>query len=754
MKSVFRSTGILVGMAIMLESQAGSIDPELASLLAQSRPDETVAVIIDFSNKYSMQSQSHKRRDAKHREAVLRGLRGHAETEQGEIKNLLKQQRITQHKQLWLNNALAVEVPAKLVKELAAARRVSSVRLDKKINIQAALAGSPAAAEWNISALHADTLWTAGYTGQGVVVGSMDTGVDYQHPDLSARWRGGSNSWFDPYGQHALPHDVDGHGTQSTSLIVGGDAGGTSIGVAPGAQWIAAKIFNDAGVASLSAIHAGFQWMLDPDNNPATDDSADIVNNSWDLTSAVNLCDAEFQADINTLRAAGVAVVFAAGNTGSAVSTSMSPANNAGALAVGAVDTTLNVAYFSSRGPSACNGNIYPQLVAPGMDVLAADLTFGGVVPNSYYYVSGTSFSAPHVAGALALLQSAFPASSLQDRETALQQTAVDLDTAGADNATGYGLADVAAAYNQLAGTTPPPPASNSPPVAVADSASTNEDNTVVISLVANDTDADGDLVATSVILASTPTHGSAGVNVDGSVSYTPSANYSGADSFSYRVSDLAGNSSNPATVSITVSPVNDAPVAGNDAYSVVGGTTLSVAAAGVLSNDTDIDSAGLSAIVSTAPNQGSLTLNTNGSFSYIPSVGYVGTDSFSYVASDGVTSSNPATVTITVTAPPVANKTPVANPDSASVKKNTRTTAYNVTITVLANDTDADGTLNPASVKITRTPSKGTLVVNADGTVKYTPAAGKSGSDSFTYTVKDNVGAVSNKASVSISIL
>jgi subtilisin family serine protease len=111
------------------------------------------------------------------------------------------------------------------------------------------------APEPNISVINAPALWSLGFRGQGVVVASMDSGVDATHPDLAARWRGGSNSWYDPYGQHpTVPTDVSGHGTWTMGVMVGRDAGGTSIGVAPDAQWIAVKIFNDSGASTFSAI--------------------------------------------------------------------------------------------------------------------------------------------------------------------------------------------------------------------------------------------------------------------------------------------------------------------------------------------------------------------------------------------------------------------------------------------------------------------------------------------------------------------
>jgi hypothetical protein len=145
-------------------------------------------------------------------------------------------------------------------------------------------------------------------------------------------------------------------------------------------------------------------------------------------------------------------VVFAAGNSGPGTATSVSPANDPGSFAVGAVDSFLNIAYFSSRGPSACGGDIYPEAVAPGVGIRTADLTFGGVFPNSYMWVSGTSFAAPHISGGMALLRSAFTDVTVSELESAIASSAFDPGVSGPDDDYGAGLLDVAAAYDWLAG--------------------------------------------------------------------------------------------------------------------------------------------------------------------------------------------------------------------------------------------------------------------------------------------------------------
>lgn len=256
------------------------------------------------------------------------------------------------------------------------------------------------------------------------------------------RWRGGSNSWFDPYSQHSTPVDLSGHGTWTTGIMVGGDAGGTSIGVAPDAQWIAVKIFNDQGSSTITAIHQGFQWLLDPDGDPNTADAPQVVNNSW--TYANPGCYLDFEPDLQALRAAGILPVFAAGNGGPFSNTSYSPSNNPSALAVSAIDNNSQIYGYSSRGPSTCGGSTgpFPDLVAPGVDILTTGLY------GTYNTDSGTSFAAPHVAGGLALLLSAYPNLDAGMQEQAVIQSAVDLGEVGPDDVFGYGRLDLLSAFN------------------------------------------------------------------------------------------------------------------------------------------------------------------------------------------------------------------------------------------------------------------------------------------------------------------
>jgi hypothetical protein len=223
-------------------------------------------------------------------------------------------------------------------------------------------------------------------------------------------------------------------------------------------------------------------------------------------------------------------------------------------------------------------------------------------------------------------------------------------DLAGVTNATGGDGGDVGAfeVQGSCAGT-------NHDPDAVDDNITILEDSGAnMISVLSNDTDADGDTL--SVTAVTQGAHGSV-VNNSTSVSYTPVANFFGSDSFTYSISDGNGGS-DTATVSVTVTNVNDPPVASDNSYIINQDTVLTVAAPGVLGNDSDIDGDALTANLVSAPSHGIVSLSSDGSFTYTPAPSFAGSDSFTYRAFDGLANSNTATVSITVldTEPPSIN--------------------------------------------------------------------------------------------------
>ncbi len=454
--SVVLAGALLVSAALA----AGPGSVELQAALDAASPSDELAIIVTYRSQFRLQAFRKLAYDKggedlatvasdrrERRRAIISGLRQSAKADGAPLLELVQGRGAHAVRVLWMSNSIALRASRDLVWQLIADPRVTQVRLDQVLSAPTPMAGLTAPVEWNVNAVGAPALWGQGFNGSGSVVAVIDSGVDVAHPDLAASYRGGSNSWFDPYGQHATPYDRLGHGTQALGLITGGSLSGAAIGVAPGARWIAAKIFDDAGHASESAIHLAFQWALDPDGNPATDDAPDVVTNSWDIASE-NVCNSAFQADIDALRAADISVVYSAGNYGPNPATSVSPANNARVVSVGSVDASNLVSPFSSRGPSACDGSVFPKVVAPGDGLQTTDLSFGGM--PLFVQVSGTSYSAPEVAGVLALLRAAVPTATAAEVEAALAATARDLGAAGPDADTGYGLVDAAAAYTSV----------------------------------------------------------------------------------------------------------------------------------------------------------------------------------------------------------------------------------------------------------------------------------------------------------------
>jgi hypothetical protein len=282
------------------------------------------------------------------------------------------------------------------------------------------------------------------------------------------------------------------------------------------------------------------------------------------------------------------------------------------------------------------------------------------------------------------------------------------------------------------------PPIANSQNYRVAE----NTPTTIPANLgvLANDTDPNG--YSFTAKLVQGPTSGTLVLNSDGSFIYTPKSNYTGADSFTYEAVDAYG-SSLPATINLTISAL---PVAAKDAYTYAQGGLIVSAANGVLVNDTPVDDEAFTAQLVTTTSNGALVLNSDGSFTYQPNAGFSGTDSFTYRANDGGLNSTVATVTLTagVLAPPLAKD------DSVSVDELQPTT-----IDVLLNDVASIGAvIDPTTVEITSGPAHGVATVDpTTGVITYTSADAYLGADSLTYVVKDNLGSVSNPATVSITV-
>ena len=297
----------------------------------------------------------------------------------------------------------------------------------------------------------------------------------------------------------------------------------------------------------------------------------------------------------------------------------------------------------------------------------------------------------------------------------------------------------------------------NDAPIAANNSYATDEHtilNVPAPGVLANDTDPDlpNDTLTVATFQSTSDQGATVNVLSNGTVIYDPTGSaklralvdgQSLVDTFTYRARDAAGLLSNVATVSITVAGINDAPVANNDSFSVPFGVSEFLP---VLANDTDVDTPlDLGSIeIGRLPANGTVQTTPAGTVRYTPNSGFRGSDTFTYRVRDSLGKySNEATVTINV------NTAPVAIADTAVTKRNTQ-----VTIDVLANDFDTDGTLNRSSVNIVSPPNFGTAFAQADGTIVYIPQNGFTGTATLGYVVSDNDGLASNIATVTIQVV
>jgi serine protease AprX len=430
--------------------------------------------------------------------AVVEALRGTAAASQAPVRAQLGALG-AKNRAYWVVNLLAVEGDRAVAEAMAARPDVLAIESDRafRVPLETAEALGPQAAtaiEWNLGWVNAPAVWALGDTGQNTVYANADTGVQWTHSALKPHYRGWDGavanhnySWWDaihadidgngnPCGFNlAAPCDDQGHGTHTMGTGVGDDGAGNQIGMAPGAKWIACRNM-DAGVGRPSTYIECMQFFIAPTdlsgNNPDPSKRPDAVGNSYGCPTS-ELCTAtSLRTAMDNVRAAGIFMSVSAGNSGSGCSTvSDPPALYDSAITVGATGfQTDGIASFSSRGPVTADGSgrAKPDLVAPGSSVRSSYPTGG------YTALSGTSMASPHVAGAVALLWSAFPSlrGNVDHTEFILEQTAKHLTTTqgcGGDtssqvpnNVYGYGRIDVLAAYNYAAAEQNPTPTATS----------------------------------------------------------------------------------------------------------------------------------------------------------------------------------------------------------------------------------------------------------------------------------------------------
>ncbi len=455
---------------------AAQIAPDLSFKLSQATPTENVSVLVFLKEQFDVTAPAAQSRfkkaslQATHK-LLIEELRNFAGDHQSAIVRQVeagaKSGSVRSFETYWIANSIKVEATPAFIRELSQREDVAFIipemPMQSLYNPNQVLTdvSANAGASPGLSTIGAREMWAMGYTGQGRLVASFDTGVDGTHPALSGSWRGlthsAAESWFDPLKGSPTPvwdptmSDPGKHGTHTMGVMVGrDDASGDTTGVAFGAQWISARVVDIPGANYLQA----FQWVADPDGNPNTiEDVPDVLNNSWGFRQDDLNCSDVFWNVIDNVEALGTVVIFACGNEGPNDATIRNPANRATTLintfSVGATDTLGEFVWStSSRGPSDCDGvSIKPEVVAPGYLVRTTTPNTGG---SFYTIVTGTSFAAPHVAGAVALLRQYNPNATVDEIKWALYNSAIDLGAAGEDNNSGMGIINIPAAMALL----------------------------------------------------------------------------------------------------------------------------------------------------------------------------------------------------------------------------------------------------------------------------------------------------------------
>ncbi len=498
-RSLFLAALLVAGLCRLLPAQA--LESEFRDRLLSAPPDSVLTVLVAPAIAVELQGvdrdlrQRPSSRRERHRR-VVGELRSRSRAAQQPLLSRLDQgrgvSRVREVRPYWIANLVAVTATVEQVLELAQDPAVGNIHENRALRLQAgedqaeppagnpkrksaapaaglsSLEASPSLAatgyfNWALDTLRVRPLWGRGLTGKGILVGIIDSGVDGAHPALAGQWRGAngatvSESWFDPWKTGSyFPVDDDPsigptHGTKVLGCILGRTATDT-IGVAPGAQWIAANGFENTtdGVSGpTDKLLACFQWMADPDGDEQTiDDVPDVLNLSF-ADGSISGCLTVYWAAIDNLELLGVIPIIAAGNKSFSIGAQVgSPASNPNFFAVGSIDPAKLASSFATAGPSTCDpSRIKPDVTAPGEQFLTSR---GSLAGGGYGEARGSSFSAPLVAGIAVLLKQYNPELLPNQVLEAIRGSARDLGSPGPDNSFGWGLVDASAALGRVA---------------------------------------------------------------------------------------------------------------------------------------------------------------------------------------------------------------------------------------------------------------------------------------------------------------
>jgi subtilisin family serine protease len=461
-----------------------TVDPVL---LAQSKRSDTLDYLIVFKDQADL-SAAYDMDWETRGWYVYQTLTAHAEESQARVHQYLDNTGVS-YQSYWAQNSILVESSSHatlngllIYTEIKTLQSIPQVMLTApKFIAEGNEQITTKAVTSNLTHISADDAWVMGITGEGLVVGSIDTGARFTHDALVSQYRGHQGEgtfdhnyhWWDAIHKKNSPYDDNGHGSHVTGIMIGSDGADNQIGVAPQAAWIACKAFDQDGDSLGSYLLSCGQFMLAPwdltENNHNPNKRPHVVNNSWgDCSRSYELW---FESTIDAWLAAGIYPVFASGNnsgcgysTPPGLNTVGNPARSHHVTAVGSTgNNNGQYATHSNWGPTdnldTINPNGYPdlkpQVVAPGVNIQSAVETGDAAYATS----TGTSMAAPHVAGLVALMWQAGPClvGNYATTETLMEQTATPIlfddgspNTPGHPNyATGWGEIDVLAAVTK-----------------------------------------------------------------------------------------------------------------------------------------------------------------------------------------------------------------------------------------------------------------------------------------------------------------
>jgi len=403
----------------LLPPVPGKMTPELVEILKNTPPQEKVFVIVYMNTEYPYDALEGMTPQDKCN--VFESVAMNSQADVVNYLNSLPKDKAEVVRQFWIFNGFHLRATKDVIEELAKRSDIWYISHDAVIQLDAVFEGednNPRAVEWNILKIKADSCWAAGFNGQGIIIGHIDTGVYTSHEALTGKWL--SPYWHDGVNGQSSPYDDHGHGTHTMGTICGGDGPGpftNDIGVAYGAKFIPTKAFNSSGSGQQSWIDACMQYLA---NLKQSGVDIRVIGNSWGNSNGSYT---GYWTQVLNWKTLGVLPVFSNGNSGPGAGTVGAPASYPTTIGVGSTNSSDNISSFSSRGPSPnidpINNPQYwyyptwnllkPDVSAPGENVRSS-LNTGG-----YGSMSGTSMASPHVTGGTAVLLQKNPNLTVSD---------------------------------------------------------------------------------------------------------------------------------------------------------------------------------------------------------------------------------------------------------------------------------------------------------------------------------------------------